>query len=178
MTTYILGNGSHGRMLREMVGGSCLGPEDDLPEDATDVFVGVGDPALRRKIWENNIGTEFSAFLMADFLDYGTVLGEAVHVMRGCIIMPGVTIGSNTLINTGAQIDHDCIIGDHCHIAPGVIMCGDVHVADGSFVGAGAILTQGARIDEGSFIPAGRLVVGGRRIDSRTSDVKVGEEGC
>ena len=48
--------------------------------------------------------------------------------MAGTIIQTNTTIADNSIINTGALIDHDCQIGSHIHIAPGTKISGSVNI--------------------------------------------------
>jgi len=86
-------------------------------------------------------------------------LGEGCQVMAGAVIQSGSTIGSNTIVNTRASVDHDCRLGAHVHIAPGAILCGHVQVDDGGYIGAGASIIQGIQIGENATIGAGAAVV-------------------
>ena len=85
-------------------------------------------------------------------------LEEGVQVMAGVVIQPGVSTGTQTIINSSASIDHDCRIGEFCHIAPGVTVCGDCVIGDRVFVGAGTTIIQGVCIGDDSVIGAGSLV--------------------
>jgi UDP-3-O-[3-hydroxymyristoyl] glucosamine N-acyltransferase len=82
------------------------------------------------------------------------------QIMRGVIIAAPALVGKNVLLNTGCQIDHDCVIGDHSIISPGAIICGQVTLGEKCQIGAGAIILQGVTLDAGTKIPAGTLVVG------------------
>ena len=42
-----------------------------------------------------------------------------------------MTIGNNTIINTLANVNHDCIVGDGVHIGPSAVLCGTVTVGGG-----------------------------------------------
>jgi UDP-perosamine 4-acetyltransferase len=84
---------------------------------------------------------------------------EGVHVMAGVVIQPGCTIGSNTIINTRASIDHDCSIGAHCHIAPGVVLGGGIKIGDGCHIGAGATIIQSIVIGSSVLVGAGATVL-------------------
>ena len=55
--------------------------------------------------------------------------------MAGVVIQSNVKIGENTLINTGALIDHHTTIGKNCHIAPGTNICGNVKLVGCVFIG-------------------------------------------
>ena len=83
---------------------------------------------------------------------------EGVQIMAGAVIQTATVIGANTIINTRASIDHDCIIGSHVHIAPGATICGGVTVEDSVFIGAGATVIQGVHIGANSIIAAGAVV--------------------
>lgn len=85
-------------------------------------------------------------------------LAEGVHVMAGAIIQTLATIGVNTIINTRASIDHECVIGDHVHIAPGAIISGGVKIGDNVLIGAGATIIQGINIGASSIVGAGAVV--------------------
>ena len=82
-----------------------------------------------------------------------------VQVLAGAIIQPRVSLGQDTIVNTGARIDHDCISGDDCHICPGAVLAGEVTVGNGGFIGTGAIVAPGVVIGEQVVIGAGSVIV-------------------
>ena len=86
-------------------------------------------------------------------------IGEGSQIMAGTVIQPGSCISCNTIINTMASVDHDCIIGDHVHIAPGVTLSGGVTVGELSHIGTGATVVQGVSIGCGCLVAAGAVVV-------------------
>jgi len=88
----------------------------------------------------------------------GAYLADGVHVMAGAIIQTLVSIGVNTIINTRASIDHECIIGDHVHIAPGATISGGVEIGDSVLIGAGATIIQGIHVGASSIVGAGAVV--------------------
>ncbi len=86
-------------------------------------------------------------------------LAEGVQILAGAIVQPRTTIGQDSIINTGAKIDHDCEIEAECHICPGVTLAGSVKISRGSMVGAGATVIPGVTIGEESLIGAGSVVL-------------------
>lgn len=84
---------------------------------------------------------------------------DGAQIMAGAIIQPFTKIGKNTLVNTGATIEHDCEIGDHNHIAPGAIICGGVKTSNQVFVGAGATIIPNITIGSHAIIGAGTTIV-------------------
>ncbi|NOT86206.1 MAG: hypothetical protein HOP02_15830 [Methylococcaceae bacterium] len=66
---------------------------------------------------------------------------------------------SNSIINTGAIVEHDWRIGAHVHIARGVVLSGGVEVGDHVHIGTGAIVIQGIKIGAGSVVVASNQIV-------------------
>jgi sugar O-acyltransferase (sialic acid O-acetyltransferase NeuD family) len=86
-------------------------------------------------------------------------LSEGVQVMAGAVIQPGVSIGRQTIINTGACIDHDCMVGDGVHIAPGATLSGEVRIGDGAHVSTGATIIQSITVGADAVVAAGAVVI-------------------
>ncbi len=121
----------------------------------------VGRPTLRRHLYDvfTARGYSFlpvvhpSAVLASD-----TQLSDGAQCMAGAIIQTGSYIGRNSIVNTKASVDHDCLIGDHVHIAPGVTLSAGVKVGNGVHIGTGAVVIQYIEIGAGSVIGAGAVV--------------------
>jgi UDP-perosamine 4-acetyltransferase len=125
------------------------------------VAVGTSGLGVRRRLFSDYVarGYRFGSVISPDALIASTVrLGDGCHIVTGAILQPGAEIGANTIINTGAQIDHDCVIGDHGHVAPGVVLCGGVRVGAEVHIGAGAVVVQETIIGDGATIGAGAVV--------------------
>ncbi len=84
---------------------------------------------------------------------------EGAQIMAGAVIQTGSRIGSNSIINTTASVDHDCIIGRNVHIAPGVTLCGAVLVGDGAYIGSGATIIPGITVGKDVLVKAGTTVI-------------------
>ena len=81
-----------------------------------------------------------------------------VQVLAGSVIGPFASIGEYTIINTGANVDHDCKIGRKCHLAPRAALAGEIVVEDNVFIGTNATILPGVRICLGATIGAGSVV--------------------
>ncbi|MDR0999988.1 MAG: acetyltransferase [Clostridiales bacterium] len=124
-------------------------------------FTAIGDNALRRKlsIAAQEIGyTAVNAISKYSYVSKRTELGVNIAVMPNASIIAGTKIGSGTIVNTNASIDHECTIGAYCHIAPGATLCGKVIVGNNTFVCAGAKIIDGMTIGENCVIAAGAVV--------------------
>lgn len=160
----ILGNGSHGRMLKSMLGDQAdFFTPDDLPDDLF-VCIGVGNVP---EIGKSDLKTRRSLFEKYDnkitgvFHPTAVVLGK---VDSSCQIMPMAVINlnaivmQNVIINTGAIIEHDCVIRPHCHIAPGATVLGGATISEETHVGANSVVLPGIKIGKGCVIGAGSVV--------------------
>jgi acetyltransferase-like isoleucine patch superfamily enzyme len=80
-------------------------------------------------------------------------------VCAGSIIQPDVEIASHSIVNTGANIDHDCSIEKFCHICPGCNLAGGVFIKEGVMFGTGSSIIPLKSVGSWSIIGAGSVVV-------------------
>lgn len=85
-------------------------------------------------------------------------LGEGVQILHRAVIQIGSCIGNNSIINTGAIIDHDCFIGADTHISPGATLSGSVNCGSRVHIGTGSNVIQGINIGDDCVVAAGALV--------------------
>lgn len=85
-------------------------------------------------------------------------LDEGVQIMAAAVLQPGVRAGKDTIINTGAVVDHDCVLGANCHLAPGVTLSGDVEISNDVHIGTGATILQGVTVGSHSIVAAGSVI--------------------
>ena len=126
---------------------------------------GIGSihkPTLRKKIFQTykEHGYHFATVIHPSvILPTRYLLEEGVQLMAGSILQPDVTIGENSIINTGVSIDHDCKICANVHLAPGVTLSGNVIIKDNCHIGTAATVIQGICIEENCIIGAGSLIL-------------------
>jgi len=116
----------------------------------------------RRALFERfaSRGYKFAPVISRDaIISNSAVLEGSCHVITGAILHPGVVVGNDAIVNTGACVDHDCRIGPHAHVAPGAILSGGVVVERECHIGAGAVILQNIRIGAGAIVGAGAVVV-------------------
>lgn len=85
-------------------------------------------------------------------------IGEGSQILSMSLLQPGVRLGLDVIVNSGAIIEHDCYIGNGTHIAPSAVICGGCHIGDNTLVGANATIINNVKIGESTIIAAGATV--------------------
>jgi UDP-N-acetylbacillosamine N-acetyltransferase len=125
-------------------------------------IVGVGDNESRLRIAKMGQSKGFnlvSAIHPSAVISSDSKIGKGAVVCALVAVNPGVALGENVILNTGASVDHDCVIEDGVHVGPGAHLGGVVQVRRGAWIGIGAILRDHIEIGHSSIIGAGSLVI-------------------
>lgn len=85
-------------------------------------------------------------------------MGLGTQILMRASVGADTTIGKSCIINTAAQIDHECTLGDGVHIMPGAILTGRINVHKFATIGSGAIILPRLTIGEAARIGAGAVV--------------------
>jgi sugar O-acyltransferase (sialic acid O-acetyltransferase NeuD family) len=155
-------------------GYEVLGSEYDLPyllEKYAVIggIVAIGDNWIRKSIVERilKIAPEFS-FITA--IHPSANIGLDVEIGKGTVVMPGVTINSNSVIgnfcilNTNASLGHDGFMSNYSSVAPRVCAGGNLILGEGSSICLGVNIIENISIGKHTVVGAGALVLG--NIDS------------
>ena len=85
-------------------------------------------------------------------------IGKNVQLLAGSIVGAFATLGDYSIINSGANVDHDCRIGRLCHLAPMAALAGEIFVEDNVFIGTNATVLPRLHIGSSAIIGAGAVV--------------------
>ena len=122
----------------------------------------TGDLTLRAAIFDKFKAAGFN-FLQTSaqtaHISASSTLHEGVQVMHMAVVHSDAKIDDNTIVNTGAIVEHHNVIGAHCHIAIGAVLAGNVSVGDRTHIGANATILQGVKIGSNCIIGAGAVVL-------------------
>ncbi|MDV7339791.1 acetyltransferase [Terasakiella sp. A23] len=121
----------------------------------------IGDAHMREKMVHQfkALGYDFARVIHPHaIIGSDTSIGAGTVVLAGAIIQSSCNIAEHVILNTGSQMDHDCIIGSFTHLAPGAVLCGSVHLEDHVHIGPNATVIQGKNITRGCLIPSGTIV--------------------
>lgn len=83
------------------------------------------------------------------------VIGEGCVVLDTASVEPGVRIGDNVALWSGAVVGHHSVIGNDCWLAAGATVGGGANIGDKCFVGLNASIAHETRLGE-------RCLVGGQ----------------
>lgn len=142
-------------------------------DDRSRYVVGIGQPAVRRRVVEQCAGHGREAATLVHpsaSLGFGVRCAPGVVVCAGVQVSTEVLLGSHTHVNPGATIGHDSVLGEYVSVNPGAVVSGDCRLGDGCLIGAGAVVLQQRSVGPGAVVgaaacvthdvPAGRTVVG------------------
>jgi sugar O-acyltransferase (sialic acid O-acetyltransferase NeuD family) len=121
--------------------------------------VAIGDNRIRKKVAATTEHAFTNVIHPSASISKRAQLGVGNMVLHHVIVQAQSKIGNHVILNTGSQIDHDCIIHDHVHVAPGAVICGTVKIGEGTFIGAGAVVIPGKTIGAWVTVGAGSVVI-------------------
>lgn len=124
------------------------------------VYSGLPIMNHRRKMLERyeEAGAKFATIIAPT----ATVTRNS-HIGDGCAILNNAvinraTIGGNTVVNTGAIVEHDCMVGENTFIGPGAIIGGAVKIGRDCFIGLGACIKNCVTIGDCVTVAMGAVV--------------------
>lgn len=123
------------------------------------VIVGIGDNLKRKELsikYYNNLSNVISK---RAYIAKSVKLGKGIFVAHHAHIGVLSQISDFAIINTSANIDHECFIGTASFIAPNSTLCGNVKLGENVLLGAGATVIPQIEICTNSKIGAGATVV-------------------
>lgn len=151
----------------EVLGVPVRGSDDEIPEFVQDTGVrmaaiAIGDNHLRRRLAlkVRTLGCSTPVLLHERaWASPSSLIGQGVVVMAGAVINAEARIGEDTIVNTMAIVEHDCILGTAVHAAPRSVMGGTCNIGDATLFGIGATARPGITIGKDTVIGAGCVVV-------------------
>lgn len=140
-----------------------------LAADGWSYAIGIGTPAIRRRIFETYSDLPFPT-LIHPTATFGYRQRDEFELSRGSVVAAGVRvtnnvkIGDQVVLNLNCTVGHDSVISDCCAVMPGVNISGNVHMERQVYIGTGAAVINGSnerflRVSEGAIIGAGAVVV-------------------
>jgi len=141
-----------------------MGTTDELiagPERPRYV-VGIGNPAVRRRVAERMDAAGFEAARLvhpAATVGSRVVLGEGTVVCAGARITTNIRLGRHVHVNPNCTVGHDTELGDFVSLNPASSVSGDCVVGDGTLVGVGAVILNQLTIGSNVIVGGSACVV-------------------
>ena len=123
-------------------------------------FIAVGDNYKREKIF-----CEYENYDLISIISNNSYISDTAIIGSGCFVGdlshvgPEVNVGDNSIVNTGAIVEHESYIGNSSHISVGARICGRTRIGDRVFLGAGATVIDRITICNDVIIGAGAVVI-------------------
>lgn len=117
--------------------------------------VGIGSPAVRRRIAERCDGQGLEAATLAH---PSVTMGAEVTVGAGSVLCAGARITTNIVlgrhvhVNLNATIGHDTVVGDYVSLNPLASISGDCTLGDEVLVGVAGVVLNGLRVGDGAVV--------------------------
>ena len=184
----IIGAGGHGKVIADIA--SALGKWDriafvddkypdltqvlDWPviggmedfrmhrQEYPDVFVAVGDNAVRQKItiWSEEAGFHLPSLIHPRAaVSRLAVIGAGTIINSQSAVNANAKIGKGCIVNTGATVGHDCVLGDFVHVAPGASLAGETVIGEACWIGMRSAVIEQLTVGKGVVVGAGAVVL-------------------
>lgn len=124
------------------------------------VYSGLPVMTGRRKLLERyeKAGAKFATIIAPTaIVTRNSQVGEGCAILNNAVINRA-TLGRNSIVNTGAIVEHDCLIGENTFIGPGAVIGGGVKIGNDCFIGLGSCIKNGVTIADGVTVAMGAVV--------------------
>ena len=159
----IYGNGDHAKVVSSCITSQKFEFYDDSDYDSSEEglwVIAIGNNKIRKRLAEGVLkGKRFTTIISKNSTYHSSsIIEKGTQIMAGVVIQIGTIVGSHSIINTAASVDHDCILNKYTFIGPNATLCGGVLIGECSFIGAGAIILPYIKIGKNCMIGAGSVV--------------------
>jgi len=121
---------------------------DELSKQGFVFAIGVGDSAIRKKIYLKNTQLTYpnlihpsAIFGYEELNHFENKIGNIITA--GVIMTNNIKVGNFGVYNLNCTVGHDCIIDDFVSIMPSVNVSGNVHLEEMSLLGVASVILQG-----------------------------------
>ncbi len=81
-----------------------------------------------------------------------------IQILAHATVGVEVDIQKAVIINSGVNVEHECVIEKGAHLSPSATLCGKVHIGKNAWVGANAVILPFLKVGENALIGAGSVV--------------------
>lgn len=127
-------------------------------------FISIGDN-YSRKFVRDYIVSQVPDFVFVNAIHPSVIVGKNVKLGCGIVMMAGVIVNPDSqiqdfcILNTGAQLEHNCLMEEYSHLSAGSITGGKVKIGKFSAITLGVIILDRVTIGENTVVGSGSLVM-------------------
>ena len=151
--------------LKQVLDWPVIGGMEDFRmhrQEYPDVFVAVGDNAVRQKItiWSEEAGFHLPSLIHPRAaVSRLAVIGAGTIINSQSAVNANAKIGKGCIVNTGATVGHDCVLGDFVHVAPGASLAGETVIGEACWIGMRSAVIEQLTVGKGVVVGAGAVVL-------------------
>ena len=127
------------------------------------MYIPCGGDGARRLAQVREL--EESHLSLATIVSPSATIGHGSTIAPGCFIGhhahvgPLTRIGTASIVNTGAVVEHDCLVGAGVHLSINCSVAGYCRLGDRVFLGAGCAVIDRISVSDDVTVGAGGVVV-------------------
>ena len=127
-------------------------------------FVAIGDNHARQFV-RDAVASLVPNLHFVNAIHPTVSIGRNVKLGIGIVMMANVVVNSDSIIenfcilNTGAQLDHNCYMGEYSHLSAGSITGGKVTIGKLAAITLGVIIIDRVSIGENTVVGSGSVVL-------------------
>ena len=151
--------------LKQVLDWPVIGGMEDFRmhrQEYPDVFVAVGDNAVRQKItiWSEEAGFHLPSLIHPRAaVSRLAVIGAGTIINSQSAVNANAKIGKGCIVNTGSTVGHDCVLGDFVHVAPGASLAGETVIGEACWIGMRSAVIEQLTVGKGVVVGAGAVVL-------------------
>lgn len=135
--------------------------------DEIEFIIANGEPAVRESLY-NKVKT--AGYKMATVCGRGCVILPGASIGEGCVFFAGaisadVVIGPNVLFNGRVTIGHDAVIGAHSVLSEACLIGGHTEIGARVYLAPGSMVKDRIKIGDDAIISLGAIIL--RRVKER-----------
>src|SRR5690349_3155106 len=96
----------------DLMGVPQRGAYDAKAEPDALAIIAIGDNRTRKMVAQKSKHAFANAIHSSAVVSKFSSCGKGNMILHGAVVQAQAAIGNHVIINTGAQVDHDCVIGD------------------------------------------------------------------
>jgi sugar O-acyltransferase (sialic acid O-acetyltransferase NeuD family) len=146
-----------------------LGRQEEIKDiskdyNVTNGFIAIGDNYDRKKV-RDIIRSHVPGFKFINAIHPSVSIGKNVSLGEGIVMMAGVIVNPESIIedfcilNTGAQLEHNCFMGEFSHLSAGSVTGGKVRIGRFSAITLGVVIVDRVSIGENTVVGSGSVVL-------------------